>query len=218
MRLARLHAIVVQCHEPCAFTPCSSPSPAAASRIRASPRSTVRSRSSCRIRRPGTIVPTVDSIAAWGTVGTGRATLEVNGSAVRVEPNGTFARFIPAPAGAQPGTALHGAPRKRDRQPHDTAGARRTGRRDFGGGCPTWRDRCVRGRAGSRCVASRAIPPTAPRSGARSTRAHVPGGEVVHRHCAGDPDARRRAHRPVVAAAPRAARARVDSRSSTRIR
>lgn len=50
----------------------------------------------------GTIVPAVDSIAAWGTVGTGRATLEVNGVKVKVEPNGTFATFIPAPTGTNP--------------------------------------------------------------------------------------------------------------------
>ena len=39
-----------------------------------------------------------DSIALWGTVGTGRATLRVNDREVLVERNGAFADFIPLPA------------------------------------------------------------------------------------------------------------------------
>ncbi len=43
-----------------------------------------------------------DSIAAWGTVGTGRSTLHVNGVPVTVENNGAFAAFLPLPPGAKP--------------------------------------------------------------------------------------------------------------------
>ncbi|MEP7382142.1 MAG: N-acetylmuramoyl-L-alanine amidase [Gemmatimonadota bacterium] len=50
----------------------------------------------------GTHVPAADSVAAWGSVGTGRATLRVNAVRVPIEPNGTFAVFLPAPTGAHP--------------------------------------------------------------------------------------------------------------------
>jgi N-acetylmuramoyl-L-alanine amidase len=43
--------------------------------------------------------PVPDSTAIWGTVGTGRARLEVNGQPVAVEANGAFAGFVPVPAG-----------------------------------------------------------------------------------------------------------------------
>lgn len=55
---------------------------------------------------PGTIVPTVDSIALWGTIGTGRATLTVDGRPVTVEANGTFATFVPVAAGPAPRLVL----------------------------------------------------------------------------------------------------------------
>ncbi len=51
---------------------------------------------------PGTVVPSVDSIALWGTVGTGRATLKVDGRDVKVEANGTFASFVPVAPGDRP--------------------------------------------------------------------------------------------------------------------
>ena len=51
---------------------------------------------------PRTTVPSVDSIAAWGTLGTGRATLEVNGTPVHIERNGAFATFLAVPEGARP--------------------------------------------------------------------------------------------------------------------
>ncbi|MGE0552159.1 MAG: N-acetylmuramoyl-L-alanine amidase [Gemmatimonadales bacterium] len=57
------------------------------------------------VRYPtGEAVGSTDSIATWGTVGTGRATLLINGAEVTVEPNGTFATFVPRPDG--PGAAL----------------------------------------------------------------------------------------------------------------
>lgn len=40
-----------------------------------------------------------DSTGVWGTLGTGRASLEVNGRRIRVEPNGAFADFVPLPEG-----------------------------------------------------------------------------------------------------------------------
>jgi len=53
------------------------------------------------VRYPtGDSVGPTDSIATWGTVGTGRATLLVNGVQVAVEPNGTFATFVPRPEAA----------------------------------------------------------------------------------------------------------------------
>lgn len=60
-----------------------------------------------QVRYPSvaTRVPPSDSIALWGTVGTGRATLVVNNVRVSVEPNGTFATFLPVPAGPSP--SLH---------------------------------------------------------------------------------------------------------------
>ena len=50
---------------------------------------------------PGAAVA-ADSVATWGTVGTGRATLRVNGQPVRVEANGTFATFLGFPKGDRP--------------------------------------------------------------------------------------------------------------------
>ncbi len=47
-------------------------------------------------------VPATDSIALWGTVGTGKARLRVNGHPVPVESNGGFAAFLPLPAGDAP--------------------------------------------------------------------------------------------------------------------
>lgn len=47
---------------------------------------------------PGTVRPNVDSIFLYGSVGTGRATLAVNGYPVEVHPNGAFLGFIPRPA------------------------------------------------------------------------------------------------------------------------
>lgn len=61
---------------------------------------------SLRYPAVGTPVPAVDSIALWGTVGTGRATLSVNGTRVPVEANGTFATFLPVPPGAAPALRL----------------------------------------------------------------------------------------------------------------
>jgi len=63
----------------------------------------------------GTRVPAVDSIALWGTVGTGRATLTVNGASIQVEPNGTFAAFLPVPPGDDPALLLE-ARRGRERE------------------------------------------------------------------------------------------------------
>lgn len=56
--------------------------------------------------RPGTPVPGNDSIALWGTLGTGRANLKVNGARVTVERNGTFAAFLPVPSGRAPSLRL----------------------------------------------------------------------------------------------------------------
>ena len=50
----------------------------------------------------GTIIAQ-DSTAIWGSTGSGRASLDVNGRRIRVEPNGAFADFVPLPAG---GTAM----------------------------------------------------------------------------------------------------------------
>ncbi|MBL8985040.1 MAG: N-acetylmuramoyl-L-alanine amidase [Gemmatimonadetes bacterium] len=40
-------------------------------------------------------VAVTDSISLWGTVGTGRARLRVNGRSIRVWPNGAFSAFVP---------------------------------------------------------------------------------------------------------------------------
>ncbi len=42
-----------------------------------------------------------DSIAAWGTLGTGRAILTINGVRVQVEPNGAFASYVATPKDAE---------------------------------------------------------------------------------------------------------------------
>ena len=47
----------------------------------------------------GSPAPAQDSTAIWGTVGTGLASLTVNGARVQVEQNGTFAAFLPLPVG-----------------------------------------------------------------------------------------------------------------------
>jgi len=43
-------------------------------------------------------LPTRDSTFVYGSLGTGRATLSIDGAAVRVEPNGSFLAWLPAPA------------------------------------------------------------------------------------------------------------------------
>ncbi len=43
-----------------------------------------------------------DSVSVWGTVGSGRAVLHVNGLPVPVAANGGFATFVPVPDGATP--------------------------------------------------------------------------------------------------------------------
>lgn len=43
-----------------------------------------------------------DSTAAWGSVGSGRATLSLNGRSVRVQPNGGFIAWVPTPPGSMP--------------------------------------------------------------------------------------------------------------------
>lgn len=45
----------------------------------------------------GTVIAQ-DSTAIWGSTGSGRASLDVNGRRIRVEPNGAFADFVPLPA------------------------------------------------------------------------------------------------------------------------
>jgi N-acetylmuramoyl-L-alanine amidase len=44
----------------------------------------------------------IDSVALWGSIGTGRGRLRVDGRPVEVAPNGGFAAFVPVPAGARP--------------------------------------------------------------------------------------------------------------------
>lgn len=45
--------------------------------------------------RPGAVRPEADSTFLFGTVGTGRATLRINGTRVPVAPNGSFLAFLP---------------------------------------------------------------------------------------------------------------------------
>jgi N-acetylmuramoyl-L-alanine amidase len=47
---------------------------------------------------PGTSRPNADSVLVYGSVGTGLATLTINGSTVRVESNGSFLGYLPRPA------------------------------------------------------------------------------------------------------------------------
>ncbi len=77
-----------------------------------------------------------DSIAAWGTVGTGRATLHVNGHPVAVEKNGTFAAFLALPSGALP-TLTFVAVKGRDTVSHRVALRRDGGGGTSGGGAAT---------------------------------------------------------------------------------
>lgn len=51
-------------------------------------------------------VAVTDSIAVWGTIGTGQGRLRLNGRSVPVEPNGGFATFVPMPTGEKPTLAL----------------------------------------------------------------------------------------------------------------
>ncbi|CAN5696082.1 hypothetical protein BH23GEM6_BH23GEM6_18270 [soil metagenome] len=46
---------------------------------------------------PSTPRPNVDSTLIYGSVGSGNATLRINGDVVRVEPNGSFLAFLPVP-------------------------------------------------------------------------------------------------------------------------
>lgn len=47
-------------------------------------------------------VAVTDSISLWGTVGSGKARLRVNGHSVHIEPNGGFATFLQLPPGDSP--------------------------------------------------------------------------------------------------------------------
>lgn len=52
------------------------------------------------VRYPGsTPLVLAESVATWGSVGSGRAQLRVNGHRVRVEPNGAFLGWLPVPPG-----------------------------------------------------------------------------------------------------------------------
>lgn len=55
------------------------------------------------VRYPGAHpIAVADSVSLWGTVGSGRARLRVNGRPVRIAPNGGFATFLPLPPGDAP--------------------------------------------------------------------------------------------------------------------
>jgi len=55
------------------------------------------------VRFPADATPVAaDSVATWGTVGTGRATLHLNGQTIPVERNGTFAAFVAVPTSELP--------------------------------------------------------------------------------------------------------------------
>ena len=55
------------------------------------------------VRYPTSVpIMIMDSIAVWGSVGSGAAELRVNGHRVRVAPNGGFAAFLPVPPGESP--------------------------------------------------------------------------------------------------------------------
>jgi N-acetylmuramoyl-L-alanine amidase len=51
-------------------------------------------------------VAVTDSVSVWGSVGSGRATLRVNGRRVPVAPSGGFAAFVALPAGDRPALEL----------------------------------------------------------------------------------------------------------------
>jgi N-acetylmuramoyl-L-alanine amidase len=113
---------------------------------------------------PDTPVPSVDSIALWGTVGTGRATLKADGRDVAVERNGTFAAFIPVAPGAAPRVRLV-ARRGRDSVVH-VIPLRRDGGGGAGGGAgggsavaSAARGAVPKGAAGSSAGASAHTPP-----------------------------------------------------------
>lgn len=54
----------------------------------------------------GTTIPANDSIAIWGTIGTGRGELQANGQRVAVESNGTFASIVSVPGKESPRLVL----------------------------------------------------------------------------------------------------------------
>ena len=51
-------------------------------------------------------VSATDSISVWGTVGSGKAHLRIDGRSIRIEPNGGFATFVPMPPGDPPALEL----------------------------------------------------------------------------------------------------------------
>ena len=52
--------------------------------------------------RPDQVVTSRDSNFIFGSIGSGRATLRINGQSVRVYPNGAFLAFLPNPPGPSP--------------------------------------------------------------------------------------------------------------------
>jgi N-acetylmuramoyl-L-alanine amidase len=52
--------------------------------------------------RPDQVVTSRDSNFIFGSIGSGRATLRINGVPVRVYPNGAFLAFLPNPPGPSP--------------------------------------------------------------------------------------------------------------------
>ena len=52
--------------------------------------------------RPDQVVTSRDSNFIFGSIGSGRATLRINGMPARVYPNGAFIAFVPNPPGPSP--------------------------------------------------------------------------------------------------------------------
>jgi N-acetylmuramoyl-L-alanine amidase len=90
----------------CARTvvPPTAPAPVAATRAELPPVPAVDGALAIRVvyPRPDQVVTSRDSNFIFGSIGSGRATLRINGQYVRVYPNGAFLAFLPNPPGPSP--------------------------------------------------------------------------------------------------------------------
>src|SRR5215212_507972 len=101
-RLPVLAALLVGCAR--AVVPPTPPGPATASRPALPPVPAVDGPLAIRVvyPRPDQVVTSRDSNFIFGSIGSGRATLRINGQPARVYPNGAFIAFVPNPPGPSP--------------------------------------------------------------------------------------------------------------------
>src|SRR5215212_7137512 len=125
-RLPVLAALLVGCAR--AVVPPTPPGPATASRPALPPVPAVDGPLAIRVvyPRPDQVVTSRNSNFIFGSIGSGRATLRIDGQLARVYPNGAFIAFVPNPPGSSPSEGARAcAPPCRSRIPRRVTRRRR---------------------------------------------------------------------------------------------